>query len=151
MAAGKNSIFVGGAGRDKQTIEAVAGSAFKPGQLLERGVGSAIDVTDNASTTFGNEFLICDDQPSTLGGSSTTAVTIGGTIEAISVLPGQYVLLSFAASQNVTQKGLPVASNGDGNFKLGLTDNTEQIYAVTEEVINVGAGDAGTLVLCRAI
>lgn len=149
MAAGKNSIFVGGVGRIKQTIEGVAQSAFKPGQLLARGTGSAIDATAKASTTFGNEFLICDDQPSTLGGSTSTAVTVGETIEAISVNDGDFVLLSFANTQNVTAKGLPVASNGDGDFKLAATGGTEQVFAVTEEVINVTA--AGTLVLCRAI
>ena len=149
MAAGKNSIFVGGVGRIKQTIEGLAQSAFKPGQLLARGAASAIDVTAKASTTFGNEFLICDDQPQTLGGSTSTAVAVGDTVEAISVNTGDFVLLSFANTQNVTSKGLPVASNGDGDFKLGATDGTEQLFAVTEEVINVTA--AGTLVLCRAL
>ena len=149
MAAGKNSIFVGGVVRTKQTIEGVAQSAFKPGQLLARGAAGAIDVTAKASTTFGNEFLICDDQAQTVGGSTSTAVTSGDTIKAISVNSGDFVLLSFATGQNVTTKGAPVASNGDGDFKLGATDGTEQIFAVTEEVINVTA--AGTLVLCRAL
>lgn len=148
MANSKNSIFVGGAGRVKQTIEGLAQSAFKPGQLLARAASDAIDVTSKASTTYGNEFLICDDQPQTLGGGTDTAVTVGDTVQAISVLPGQYVLLSFAATQNVTTKGAAVASNGDGNFKLG-NPATEQTFAVTEEIINVTA--AGTLVLCRAI
>lgn len=151
MAAGKNSIFVGGVGRIKQTIEGLAQSAFMPGQLLARAAAGAIDVTTKASTTFGNEFLICDDQAQTVGGSTTTAVVSGDTIKAISVNSGDFVLLSFAASQNVTSKGLPVASNGDGDFKLGATDGTEQLFAVTEEVINVGVGGAGTLVLCRAL
>jgi hypothetical protein len=149
MAAGKNSIFVGGVGRVKQTIEGVAQSAFKPGQLLARAAAGAIDVTAKASTTFGNEFLICDDQAQTVGGSTSTAVVSGDTIKAISVNSGDFVLLSFATGQNVTSKGLPVASNGDGDFKLGADDGTEQIFAVTEEVINVTA--AGTLVLCRAL
>ena len=149
MAAGKNSIFVGGVGRIKQTVEGLAQSAFKPGQLLARGASDAIDVTAKAATTFGNEFLICDDQPQTLGGSTSTAVTVGDTVEAISVNTGDLVLLSFATGQNVTSEGLPVASNGDGDFKLGATDGTEQLFAVTEEVINVTA--AGTLVLCRAL
>lgn len=149
MAAGKNSIFVGGVGRIKQTIEGVAQSAFKPGQLLARAVGDAADVTSKASTTFGNEFLICDDQAATVGGSTSTPVTVGDTIKAINVNSGDLVLLSFANNQNVTTKGLAVASNGDGDFKLAATDGTEQVFAVTEGVINVTA--AGTLVLCRAI
>lgn len=149
MAAGKNSIFVGGASRNKQTIEGVSGSAFMPGQLLARGTGPAIDVTAKASTTFGNEFLVCDDQPSTIGGSTTTTVKVGDTIQALSLLDGQYALLSFATGQNVTGLGLPVASNGDGDFKLAATDGTEQAFAVTEEIINVTT--AGTLVLCRTI
>jgi hypothetical protein len=149
MASGKNSIFVGGVGRVKQTIEGVAQSAFKPGQLLARGAAGAIDVTSKAATTFGNEFLVCDDQAQSLGGSTSTAVTNGDTVEAINVNCGDLVLLSFANGQNVTAKGLPVASNGDGDFKLGATDGSEQIFAVTEEVINVTA--AGTLVLCRAL
>ena len=149
MAAGKNSIFVGGVGRIKQTVEGLAQSAFKPGQLLARGASDAIDVTAKAATTFGNEFLICDDQQQTLGGSTSTAVTVGDTVEVISVNTGDFVLLSFATGQNVTSEGLPVASNGDGDFKLGATNGTEQLFAVTEEVINVTA--AGTLVLCRAL
>lgn len=149
MAAGKNSIFVGGVGRIKQTIEGVAQSAFKPGQLLARAASGAIDVTAKAATTFGNEFLICDDQAQTVGGSTSTAVVSGDTVKAISVNSGDFVLLSFATGQNVLTKGAPVASNGDGDFKLGATDGTEQIFAVTEEVINVTA--AGTLVLCRAL
>jgi len=143
-----NVIFAGGAGRIKQAIEGLALSAFKPGQLLSRAV-AGFDVNTSAATTFGNEFLIADVQPSTVGGGINTAVKVGDSTEAIAVNSGDLVYLSFATGQNVTKAGMAVSSNADGDFKLALTDGTEQVFAVTEQVINVTA--AGTLVLCRAI
>lgn len=132
-------------------VEGIVVDAFTPGQLLERTVSSGVtqlETTDNAATTFGNEFLVAKEVPSTLGTTLITEPwTVGDTGESIAPRANQLVHLSFANTQNVTRKGMPVASNGDGDFKLGVTNDTEQIFAFTEQIINVTA--AQTLVLCR--
>lgn len=146
------SIFVGGAGRTKQIIEGLAADAFKPGTLLKRSIVSGNDTlatSTDADTVFGNQFLIADDQDQTKGGGEDKAVTVGNNVKAINVLPGDLVKVRVAASQNITGKGVALASNGDGTFKIAATDDTDHIFAVSEEVINVTA--AGTLVLVRAI
>lgn len=145
-----NKIFAGPAGKIPVLVEGVVADAFTPGQLLERTVSSGVTqlaTTNNASTTFGNETLIAKEVPSTLGGHIDTAWTVGDTGESIAAETGDFVYLSIAATQNILRKGTPLASNGDGNFKIAATDGTEQIYAFTDEINNVTA--AGTLVLCR--
>ena len=65
------------------------------------------------------------------------------------MLPGDLVKLRIAATQNITRKGVALASNGDGTFKIAATDGTDRVFAVSEEIVNVTT--AGTLVLARAI
>jgi hypothetical protein len=146
------SIFVGGAGRVKQTIEGLAADAFLPGTLLTRtvvGGNDTLATSADADTVFGNEFLIGDDQDQTKGGGEDKAVTVGDNVKSINVLPGDLVKLRIAATQNITRKGVALASNGDGTFKIAATDGTDRVFAVSEEIVNVTT--AGTLVLARAI
>ena len=145
-----NKIFAGYAGKVPVLVEGLAADAFTPGQLLERTVSSGatqLGTTNNAATTFGNEFLIAKEMPSTLGGHITTPWVVGETAESIAAESGDLVYLSIAATQNLTRKGVALASNGDGNFKIAVTDGSEQIFAFADEIINVTT--AGTLVLCR--
>ena len=137
-------------------VEGIVIDAFTPGQLIERTVSSGVtqlETTDNASTTFGNEFLVAKELPSTIGGETiTTPWVVGETGETIAPRSGQLIHLSFANTQNITRKGVAVASNGDGDFKIAVIPATvgatsEQVFAYTEQIINVTA--AQTLVLCR--
>tara|TARA_R110002096_G_scaffold267896_1_gene461627 strand:+ start:90 stop:539 length:450 start_codon:yes stop_codon:yes gene_type:complete len=145
-----NKIFAGPAGSIPVLVEGIVADAFTAGQLLERTVDTGITklaTTAKASTTFGNETLIAKEVPSTLGGHIDTPWEVNNTGESIAPATGDFIWLSIAAGQNFIKKGMAIASNGDGDFKIGATDGTEQIFAFNRDIINVTA--AQTLVLCR--
>lgn len=140
-----NKIFAGPAGKEPILTEALTVTAFLPGTLLEQSA-SGFAATNNASTTFGNAFIVAKEQPSTLGGGIDTLTTVGDTTEAVLPETGDYVYLRMAIA-NIVSKQVAIASNGNGQFKIGALGGTEQIFAYSEEIINVTV--AGTLVLCR--
>ncbi len=132
-------------------FEGIAVDALKPGQMAARKTTAGVEeliTSQQPSTLIGLEMLVVKEVPSTLGGELiTTPWVIGEVAETIAPKTGEWVWLSMANTQNFTDKGTPVTHNGDGDFKIGLIDGTEQIYAVNEQIINVTA--AQTLVLCR--
>lgn len=140
-----NKIFAGPAGCDPLLVEGKAIDAFLPGTLLTRSA-AGLATSTKAATTFGNDFIIAKEQPSTLGGGIAVAAVVGDTAEAIVCRTGEYVYLPFKVA-NITAKSTAVAANGNGQFKAAALDNSEQVFAYTEQVINVTK--AGTLVLCR--
>ena len=148
-----NRIYAGGAGNQPDIVEGRAnGAAILPGCLLERSVASGVDelaLTNNASTTFGNQFLVAREIAQTSGGSIDTPWPDNNTVEAIAVKSGELVYVRVATGNNIATKGAPIASAGNGQFKLAATNGTEQVFAYAEEVINVAANN--TLVLVRAV
>ena len=55
--------------------------------------------------------------------------------------------VAVAASQNITKKGTPLSSNGDGTFKIAVTPATvgatsEQVLFYSDEIINTGGAVA---------
>lgn len=137
-------------------VEGIVVDAFTPGQLIERTVSSGItqlETTNNSATTFGNEFLVAKEVPSTLDSTLITEPwTVGDVGETIAPRSGQLVWLSMANTQNILRKGVAIGSNGDGNFKIAVIPATvgatsEQVYAYSEQILNVTV--AGTLLLCR--
>ena len=141
-----NKIFAGPAGAEPILTEALTVAAFLPGTLLEQPA-AGFSATNNASTTFGNAFIVAKEQATTLGGGINTLTVVGDTTEAILPKTGEYVYLRMAVA-NLTAKSVALASNGNGQFKIAALGGTEQVFAYTEEIINVTV--AGTLVLCRA-
>lgn len=142
------SIFKGPVGKTLIVMEGLALDAFTPGQLVVQsapGGNKSFATTGVAATVNAQETLIVKEVPSTLGGSDTTPVTVGDTAEIIVAEVGQYVLMSMITGQALSF-GSPIASNADGDFKLG-TPATETIFAYSEVVVTTTANQQ--LVLCR--
>jgi len=133
-----NKIYAGPAGMftSPLEVEGKAVDAFLPGTLLKR-TASGLETSDIAATAFNSELLVAKEIEQSQGGTITTPVTIGDTAEGIKVRSGEMVYAFVAAGNNITAKGLGLASNGDGTLKLAAADDSEQVLFNAEQVINV--------------
>jgi hypothetical protein len=120
--------------------------AFTAGELLVR-TATGYATASAAATVFGAECLIAQEISESEGGLITTAYTIGDSVEPLIVRSGEFVNASVAASQNITRKGTPLSSNGDGTLKIAVTPGTvgatsEQVLFYSEEIVNTGGAVA---------
>lgn len=145
----RNKIYVGAA--DSATykhhlVEGLAVDAIVPGTLVKQ-TAAGLATSDKAATVFDSEALVAIEQGAHVGAEITTAYTIGDTAMAAQARSGEFFLVSVAAAQNITSKGVGLSSNGDGSLKIAATDGTEQILFYSDEIVNTGG--AAALVLVR--
>jgi hypothetical protein len=120
--------------------------AFTAGELLVR-TATGYATASAAATVFGAECLIAQEISESEGGLITTPYTVGDSVEPLIVRSGEFVNASVAASQNITRKGTPLSSNGDGTLKIAVTPGTvgatsEQVLFYSEEIVNTGGAVA---------
>lgn len=128
-------------------IEGIATAAIRPGALV---VQSASGLTESAqaATVFGSAPLFADyDQLAAL--TVTDSWTADETACARQLESGKRANVLVAAGNNITSRGVALASNGDGTLKIAATDGTEYVVAVSDEIINVTGSAA--LVLVRGV
>lgn len=141
----KRKIYLGpldGSSCKALFVEGVAADAFLPGTLLKR-TASGLATSDVAATNFSNEHIIAKEISESEGGDITTAVTVGDTATGVKARSGEFLNARVAASQNITRKGTPLSSNGDGTLKIATVPATvgstsEQILFYAEEIVNTG-------------
>jgi hypothetical protein len=126
--------------------EGLAVDAFTPGELLVQ-TASGLATASAAATVFGAQCLIAKEISESEGGTIATAYTIGDTAEAIVARSGEFLNVAVAAGNNITSKGTPLSSNGDGTLKIAATPATvgatsEQVLFFADEIINTGAAVA---------
>lgn len=127
-------------------VEGLAVDAFTPGELLKQ-TASGLATSDIVATTFSSECLVASEISESEDGLITTAYTVGDTAEAISVRSGEFVNVVVAAGQNITTKGTPLSSNGDGTLKIAVVPATvgatsEQVLFYSDEIVNTGGATA---------
>ena len=127
-------------------VEGLAIDAFTPGELLVQAA-SGLATASAAATVFGAECIIAKEISEGEGGTIATAYTVGDTAVGIVVRSGEIVNVAVAASQNITKKGTPLSSNGDGTLKIAVTPATvgatsEQVLFYSDEIINTGGAVA---------
>ena len=127
-------------------VEGLAIDAFTPGELLVQSA-SGLATASAAATVFGAECIIAKEISEGEGGTIATAYTVGDTATGIVVRSGEFVNVAVAASQNITKKGTPLSSNGNGTLKIAVTPATvgatsEQVLFYSDEIINTGGAVA---------
>ena len=122
-------------------VEGLAVDAFTPGELLVQSA-SGLATSGLAATVFTSECLLAKEISESEGGTIATAYTIGDTAVAIAVRSGEFANAVVAASQNITSKGVGLASNGSGQLAIAATDGTEQILFYSDEIVNTGGAVA---------
>ena len=127
-------------------VEGLAVDAFTPGELLIQ-TASGLATASAAATVFGAECIIAKEISEGEGGTIATAYTIGDTAVGIVARSGEFLNVAVAASQNITRKGLPLSSNGNGTLKIAVTPATvgatsEQVLFYSDEIINTGGAVA---------
>lgn len=127
-------------------VEGLAVDAFLPGTLLKQ-TASGLATSDKTATSFSSECIVAKEISESEGGSITTAYTIGDTAVGVVVRSGEFANVRVAASQNITAKGVPLSSNGDGTLKIATVPATvgatsEQILFYSYEIVNTGASVA---------
>lgn len=145
----RNKIYVGAA--DSATykhhlVEGLAVDAIVPGTLVKQ-TAAGLATSDKLATVFDSEALVAIEQGAHVGAEIDTPYTIGDTAMAAQARSGEFFLVSVAAGQNITSKGVGLSSNGDGSLKIAATDGTEQILFYSDEIVNTGG--AAALVLVR--
>lgn len=137
---GKRTIFSDSC--PAKTQEAIALEAdILPGMLVElANVGGTIGYrkSTEAATVFGAELLIAD-YNFIQAGTVDDAWTQNESMIARQVRPDEFVNVRVNAGNNITLRGTGLSSNTGGEFKIALTNGTEQVKLVADEVINVTA------------
>lgn len=144
----RNSIYVGSldqAGGKPVLTEGLAVDAFIPGQIVKQ-TASGLETSDKAATAFNSEAIVALEQGSNYNATVTTPYTVGDTAYAAIARSGEFYLVQVAASQNITSKGVGLASNGAGALVIAATDGTEQILFYSDEIVNTGGSAALVLV-----
>lgn len=146
---GKRVIYAGPADgpADKPLhIEGVSLTAgLLPGELVEE-VATGLQRNANAATLFGQEILFADKD--TLRSKSVDdAWTQNENMVAIKARSGEILNVRVAAGQNITARGVPLSSNGDGTLKIAVIPavvgvTSEQPVAYSDEIINTGGAAA---------
>lgn len=147
MAVGKNVIFSAAVGKvcpSQEEAKIKAGETVKPGYLVTKDSNGEFIAHDTAGV--GGDWFVAD-LDSIGQGDATTALTVGDTVQSFIPVPGDFYNVVVAASQNITQKGLALTSNGDGTVKLATTGTAtpDVTLFLADEVINTG----GTAQLVR--
>lgn len=143
----KNTILAqGGLPQEPRQREARTSQAdVSPGMLVVLSSGQFIK---HATIGQGGDFAIAKEN-SLAQDKVSTVYANGDTVFAYDPQPNVLFNVRVAASQNITAVGTPLTSNGAGLLKICATNGTEEVLFYADEVINVGAGGAGTLVRVR--
>ena len=140
----KRRIYLGPADGDSRKalyVEGVAQDAIVPGALLKQ-VAAGLATSDLADSNTSQYALFAQEIPSTEGGDIDTAYTIGDVCYGVHARSGEFVNAQVAASQDITSKGVALASNGSGALKIAATDGTDVIIARSNEIVNTGGSAA---------
>jgi len=121
--------------------------AFTPGTLLKQ-TASGLATSDLTDANPTQTLLLAKEIAESEGGDISTAATVGDTAIAVAVRSGEFANAKVAASQNITAKGVALASNGAGALKIAATDLTDHVIAYSDEIVNTGGAVA--LVRVRA-
>lgn len=141
---GKRLIFSDGCTLPAQEGNALV-AGILPGSLVVHNATGTTQYTQ-AATVFGNSVMVAD-YDILHAGTVDDAWTDGEVIIARALPKDKKANVRVTTGQNITRRGMPLSSNGDGSLKIALTDGTEQIIAYSDEIINVTAAD--TLVRVR--
>ncbi len=129
-----------------KTQEANATEAgILPGHFVEQSA-TGVARNNNASTVFGTQFAVAD-YNYLQAEDVDQAWTEDEAVIFRAVRTDERVNVRVAASQNITRRGTPLASAGDGTLTIAATTNADHIVAYADEIINVTT--AGTLVRVR--
>lgn len=137
---GKRSIFIDGCTLPDQAGEATA--AIRPGALVVfAAAGAGVTESAEAATVFGSQALFADYnmyEAKTVDDSwATGEQAIVRQLES-----GARANVLVAAGQNITKRGVALASNGDGTLVIAATDGTEEVKCYSDEIINTGGAAA---------
>ena len=143
---GKRLIFC-----DECTLPAQEGEALQndilPGMAVKyTALGLQKDAT--AATVFGAQPLVAD-YAMLSAGTVDDAWTLNENMISRQVESGKRANVLVVDGQNILFIGTPLTRDGTGKFRIALTDGTEDIVAVADEIINVSGADA--LVRVRGI
>jgi len=141
--AGKRTIFQDGC--TLPAIEAPATAAVRPGALVAQSA-TGIAESAQAATQFGAQPLFAD-YNMLAAKTVDDSYAIGENVIARQLESGKIACVLVAAGQDITAKGTPLSSNGDGTLKIAVTPATvgttsEQVLCYAEEIINTGAAVA---------
>ena len=106
-----------------------------PGMLLEQSAAGFAKSTA-ASTVFGSQVLIADCD-FLQAGTVDDVWDLGDSMVARAIRRDEYANVLVAAGQNITSRGVALASNGDGTFAIAATDGSVETKVVSDEIINV--------------
>ena len=136
---GKRLIFSG-----CDTLPATEGIAatgtILPGMSVVQ-TATTIALNTNADTVFGYPHLFAD-YAMLSAGTVDDAWAVGSTVIARELTQGKCANVLVADGNNITARGVALASNGDGTLKIAATDGTDYILAYSDEIINVSGADA---------
>ena len=144
MAASKTLVWRGpadGAECKPNLQEGIALDAMLPGTLIER-VATGFQTSTNAGTDFSSECLVAN-RDVMRQKNMDEAWVLNDSMQAVSFRSGEFGVIRVAAGQNITARGTPLASNGDGTAKIATIPATvgatsEQVLFYAEEIINTG-------------
>ena len=145
----KRKIYLGPIDNGSESalhIEGAAVDAFLPGTLLKQ-TASGLETSDIAATDFSSECLVAEEYGDHVGQGVDDAYTIGDNALAVIARSGEFLNVRVAAGQNITAKGTPLSSNGDGTLKIATVPATvgatsEQILFYADEIVNTGGAVA---------
>lgn len=135
---GKRTIF-----QDQEQLHAIEGAAtaaIRPGALVAQSA-SGLAESAAAATVFGEQPLFAD-YDFLKAGDVDTSWAAGEQVVARQLPSNKIANVLVAASQDITEKGTALSSNGDGTLKIAATGGTEQVLCYADEIFNTGASVA---------
>ena len=136
----KRKIYLGPVDGDSAKalyVEGLAVDAFVPGELLKR-TSAGLATSNLADSSTAQECILAKEISESEGGSITTAYTVGDTATGVVIRSGEFANALVAASQNITSKGVALASNGSGALKIAAVDGSDVVLFYSEEIVNTG-------------
>lgn len=144
----KHKIFIGPADNASTShplmIEGLVVDDFSPGELLVQ-TASGLATSTKAATVFDQEALVAIEQGAHVGADISTKWVVGETGKAVSVRSGEFANVFVATGNNLTTKGMALASNAAGLLAIAATDGSEQILFYSDEIVNVVASQLVTV------
>lgn len=145
----KRTIYLGPADNGDQSalhVEGAAVDAFLPGTLLKQ-TASGLATSDIAATDFSNECIVAREYGDHVEQGVDDAYTIGDVALGVVARSGEFLNVRVAAGQDITAKGTPLSSNGDGTLKIATVPATvgatsEQVLFYADEIVNTGGSAA---------
>jgi hypothetical protein len=117
--------------------EGIATAAIRPGALVVQSASGLTEST-NAATVFGTTALFAD-YNFLEGKDVDTSWEAGNTAVARQPGSNKQANVLVATGQTISARGVAMSSNGDGTLKIAATDGTEQVLAVSDEIITTTA------------